>query len=309
MSDSTVPAIDMKQREQKKTTSLSGTSNANDTAQWGAFFKNVGIAFSIVMIISYIGANFVTLINFEPLKLLLPIDKIHYFNNKTPIKPKPKPVRNNSLPCKNDSETCNTGFSVPSISDLGIDGNAYGWPYSMRREGNFISIFQDFANWFAETTSESYMWLRNVNYDMLSSPILKAMSPIILYCFVAPPIVAFAPIILPFIASFIILPFSGFTSGNLGWLWTLLGLFFVWTPLMMGCNKLIQYLQMLVLFLIMPIWVNYDNFWKIWLDNAWWLGNLFGFFVAASGFTTLGVFPGAAMMIAWAITVYLLKRK
>lgn len=303
MSDSTVPAIDAKQTDQESSSSSDSSSGSNTVTQlhWGAFLQAAALIALVVAVFSVIGANFVTLIGFDPLSLLLPVDAVRYYRDGTAPKPKPGPVpRGNTMPCRNRSGRSGTGFTMPSFSDMGIDGNAYGWPYSMYKKGASELSFQGFENWFANTTSDSYMWLRQVLTDFLQLRILDT-HPLFLFFLANIIVVPFAPIILPFIASFFILPYKGFTKGQWGWMWTLLGLFWVWTPMMMGCNMVIQYLQVLLLFLVLPLFVDLKKVKEVLRCNSWWINIIFGWAVAYAGLTTLGMVPGAVMIIAWAI--------
>jgi len=304
MSDSTVPAIDAKQTDQESSGSSSSSSASNTVAQlqWGAFLQFAIGATLVVVIYSVVGANFVTLLNFEQLSLLLPVDEKRYYRDGPSSNPKPsrQGARSNTLPCRyGSSNSSGVSFSLPNFDQMGINGNAYGWPYSMYKKGASELSFHGFLNWFANTTSDSYIWLRQTLIDLLSSPMLN-LHPFLLFI-LANVLIAFAPAVLPFIASFIILPYKGFTNGQWGWMWTLLGLFWVWTPMMMGCNMVIQYLQVLLLFLVLPLLVDLKTVKEVLRCNTWWISIIFGWAIAYGGMMTLGTIPGAVMIIAWAI--------
>jgi len=303
MSDSTVPAIDAKQTDQQNSDQSSDSSSgtSSDQMQWGVFLQlSIWIAV-VVVLFSIIGANFVTLLSFEPISLLLPVDAARYYRDSAAPKPKPGPVpRKNTMPCRYGASSKGATFTLPRFSDMGIDGNAYGWPYSMYKKGASELSFQGFENWFASTTADSYIWLRQALTDFLELRQLD-LHPIFLFFF-ASIVVSLAPTLLPFIASFIILPFKGFTSGQWGWMWALMGLFLVWTPMMMGCNMVIQYLQVLALFLIMPLFVDLKTVKEVLRCNSWWISIIFGFCIASAGLQTLGMVPGVVMLLAWALS-------
>lgn len=287
MSDSTVPAIDAKQSKQNLSSSDGKVGATPDEITVGPFMLSILGATIAVLVFALIGANFVTLINFKSLELLLPIDEKKYY-----------------FKYGRDSSSSGKAFGMSrvSLADLGIDGNPYGWPYSMYDKDAHELSFQGLSNWFAKSTSGSYIWLRQVLYDGLSSPLLKLMHPIVLF-FMAPLVLGFTPVILPFISSYFVLPFKGFMLGYFGWMWTFLGLFLAWTPMMMGCNHFIQYLQVLALFIIYPLIVDIATVKKVLQENTWWLGLMFGFLIVVSGFLNLGIIPGIVMSLGWVFMV------
>lgn len=71
--------------------------------------------------------------------------------------------------------------------------------------------------------------------------------------------------------------------------------------MMMGCNMVIQYLQVLLLFLVLPLFVDLKTVKEVLRCNSWWIGIMFGGAVASAGWGTLGPVPGAVMLIAWLI--------
>ena len=300
MSFSNVSAIDAKKSEQEST-----SQKNKSTANFGSFLMSVSIATLSMLVMLLIGANFISLMNFKSLSLLLPTDKNHYFNNGTTTKLKPSGSGvNNSMPCKYKTGKPNFSISMPRMADLGFDGNSRGWPYTMYNKSAFEFTFGGFKNWFATTTAESYISLREILTLILSNEVLKALPPIVIFTIIAPVICVLVPIFLPMFTSLFMLPFKGATYGTLGLAYTLIGLLFGWTSLMMGTNLFIQYIQVLFLFLIVPLIVDRDTVKSIIRCNSWWIGLLYALLVVICAFSTLGGTIGIVMLFAWFAMVF-----
>jgi hypothetical protein len=300
MSFSTVSAIEAKKSQQDST-----TTNDEPTANFGKFLYAISIATFSMLIMILVGANFISLMNFKSLSLLLPIEKSDYFSQSSVSKIKTSSSGvNNSMPCKYKTGKPSFSISMPRMADLGFDGNSHGWPYTMYNKNAFEFTFGGFKNWFAMTTAESYISLREILTLILSNEVLKALPPIVIFTTIAPLFCLLVPMFLPMFTSLFMLPFKGATYGTLGLAYTLIGLLFGWTSLMMGTNMVIQYTQVLFLFLIVPLIVDRDTVKSIIRCNSWWIGLMYALLVVICAFSTLGGTIGGIMFIAWIAMVF-----
>lgn len=274
MSNTSVPAIEEKKNKQ----------NINNTQEVGTvpFLKSILVSAIYVLIFALLGSNLVTLINSEILDIILPHENKYYYSNEKVSD------ENNKI--------------IKKLANFGIDGNVYGWPYSMYDNSAFELSIQGLINWFAKSTSGSYIGLRTMLKTVLRSPIFKFINEGLIF-FIAPFVLVFAPIILSSISSFVILPFTGLTNGLFGWMWTILGFFLLWTLFMMWSNHVIQYLQVLAVLTLYPLMFETENIKKVMKKHLWWLTLFFGLLVVNSCFTNFGTIAGIVMAIAWFLWV------
>jgi len=300
--DTTTQAIDDKSSQQQNdnTEASSETNNIN----WGGFISWLILWTIITVGVSIIGANFITIINYPSFSFLLPTEESKYFKqnktrNQNTLK-QPRNRTNNSMPCKNSNS--GKGYSkigMPSMPKFGIDGTEYGWPYTMFEDTENYHSLQSFKNWFAQSTSKSYISMREI-LSKLDSDFLINLPPLALFM-IAPFVLLFATLFIPLFTNLLVLPFNAFNNEYFGWGWTLLGLLFGWDTLMISGNIFIQTLQILFFFLVTPFIVDLETVKSV-LNckyNRFTLGMFFGLGIVIGGYNYLSTTIGVIMSIVW----------
>lgn len=290
MSNTSVPAIEEKKNKQ----------NINNTQEVGIgpFLKSILGWAVLVFIFGLLGSNLVTLINSETeiLDIILPDKNKNYYTDdeeeeEMEMVSKQRGGENNKI--------------IKKLARFGIDGNVRGWPYSMFDKMYYENVkelsIKGLINWFAKSTSGSYIGLRTMLKTVLRWQFFKLLNEIheVLIFIMAPFVLLLAPIILSSISSYVILPFTGLTSGWFGWMWTILGFFLLWTLFLMWSNHVIQYLEVIAVLTLYPLMFETENTMTVMKKHFWWLRLLFGLLVVNSCFTNFGTIAGIVMAIAW----------
>lgn len=303
MSNTSVPAIEEKKNKQ----------NINNTQEVGIgpFLKSILGWAVLVFIFGLLGSNLVTLINSdsEILDIILPHEDIYYYTNAKVSDPKVSDAKVSDAKVSEIEMVMKGGDEnnkiIKKLARFGIDGNVRGWPYSMFDKMYYENVkelsIKGLINWFAKSTSGSYIGLRTMLKTVLRWQFFKLLNEIheVLIFIMAPFVLLLAPIILSSISSYVILPFTGLTSGWFGWMWTILGFFLLWTLFLMWSNHVIQYLEVIAVLTLYPLMFETENTMTVMKKHFWWLRLLFGLLVVNSCFTNFGTIAGIVMAIAW----------
>ena len=211
--------------------------NNNDTKKeesnnWYSFFLYCVLFFVISLFILVIGSNFIFISNADDsiINKLLPTDINSYF--------------------KPDQQDGGGGYSCGMKGKFNFSFS--NWPYSMRKSAsNTKGIMQSFKNWFATTTAETFIMNRTLTKKWvdLFSPI---NNPFLIFLIA---IITITSTPLVYIAS---LGTGLFNAFKTNWMWGLFSflLIFLW-PIVISIS-IIQILQYLFLFLLMPAISNLD---------------------------------------------------
>jgi hypothetical protein len=205
-----------------------GTQNQGNN-NWVKFFTYCILFFMISLIILVLGSNFIFISNTDDsiLNNILPININAYF--------------------KNDQQD-GGGYSC------GMKGKSsyLNWPYSMRKsEANTRGIIQRFKNWFAITTADTFIMNRKLirDYVTLFSPI----NNIFLIFLISILTISISPLV--YIISLGSALFHAFKTN---WKWALFALIFIFLwPFIIGIS-IVQLLQFIYLFLLMPAITDMD---------------------------------------------------
>jgi len=281
--------------------------NANDDNNWFGFIKGVLYYFILTLVWGVIGANFIFLTSSDKLFLekILPttVSKFtSYFPHLASQKGgHAKRGGGNGGEYYND-EDCDKGmnFSMGNLESLGI-GNVNGWPYYFRTsEHNNYIFFRDFLNWMIDTIYGSFAFNRKLlqnwltlfskkNGNFLSNDIFQMI-------FVAPFTLMVAPLagMVGFFVSF----YSAFnTNANMGILWAILGLLFGYTWMLSSSISVVQFVQYLLLFLMLPLITNLNKVKNILKCNIKLLSFVFGLFVCVAALESLNMTTSIVMFI------------
>lgn len=273
--DPSVNAIDAKSKENNNSKDSERTTN-----DWGGFFKSVfqNLIMILLLVLMISSSIFYARSSVASLDKYFPTDVEESYISKPKM--------------SGGSGKCNSGsfsFSGPNISrpkvnlldEAGLNGNVYGWPYSMYdadREGD-----RTFKNWFALVVAETYSFSRTCWKKIYGFPILRDMPD---WAFlIISPLQALLGMLVAGIGSLIISIFNGFRQE---WWWgviyTLLAL-----PICLICYT-VPFLQTFLFgFLIVgaPLLINKQVIAAIAQCNKHLFGFLFGALVVGSAFQYL----------------------
>lgn len=284
--------------EQKRNEKDNEDNNTEKTSNWMAFGINVIQNFITTIFIGLIGANFIFLSssNEDFLEKILPTEFKRYF---------PSLIKKGGAGGEKYKEDCNgvkKGFNIGNIEALGI-GSVGGWPYKLRKEGT-VGFFQDFINWIVETiygafsinrgflqkwlsffSKDNETFLSNDTFQMLfAAPLTLLLSPFVLF--------------LGFFASF----YSAFTTNTFfGLIWAIIGLFLGYTWMLTSSISVVQFIQYLLFFIVLPLVSNLSLVKKILHCNIKTLSILFGALVCSSAIANLDYVTSTVMIIVYLI--------
>ena len=271
--DPSVKAIDDKSKNNSK------TDTERTTNDWGGFFKSVFQNLLTILIITLLVSCsiFYARSDKSSLDKYFPTELESYIT-------KPRMSGGNGK--------CNRGsfsFSGPNISrpsvnildEAGLNGNVYGWPYSMydktsEGEGTF-------KNWFALVVAKTYMFSRECWKKIYGFPIIRDF-PDWSFLFIAP-FQSLLGMLVAGIGSVIISIISGFREE---WWWGVVYMCCI-LPICLICYTVPFLQSFLFLFLIVgaPLLINKKVVASIAHCNKNLFGFLFGALVVGSAFQFL----------------------
>ena len=280
--------------EEKKNEKLNSENKDDNKSNWVAFAINVIQNFILTLFIGILGANFIFLTSSSSIFLdnVLPSQECNYF----------PPCNNQSQKGgdggENYNENCETpkkSFSMKNLQALGIGGSG-GWPYkhrSNRDSSSSVGFFQDFIDWAIDTIYDTYKFNRGVLKSWLAffaKPIKNNSegantfmnSDTFQILFIAP--LTLMASVLAFPSGFFVSLFSSFfnSESNFGVFWALFGLVFGWTWGLSSTISMVQFIQYLFLFMVLPLLSNLTAVKKILHCNIKTLALLFGALVCGS---------------------------
>ena len=236
----------------------------NDTKKgesnnWYKFFLYCVLFFVVSLFIMVLGSNFIFISNTDDsiINKLLPTNINYYF--------------------KPEQQDGGAGYSC------GMKGkfNFSNWPYSMRKSNaNTKGILQSFKNWFANTTAQTFI----MNRDLIKQwvELFSSINNVFLIFLISIITIAMAPLV--YIGSLGTALFNAFKTD---WRWGLVSFFliFLW-PFIIGIS-LVQLLQYIFLFLIIPAITDLDVLKDIMKCNINTFFIFFGGLVSLASFLTL----------------------
>ena len=314
---------DSENTEKELVTPKLNTSKGNNV---GAFIKDILIILIHVLILGFLGANYVYLTRID-LDIFFPtdVDQRPYTNeNKVGNKLPPLCSGNKAeaelmkggmkYKQKGGSKGAGCGDFINICQSKLFDNKYfegmfdYGFPYTMEsKEETFGGIV---TSWFANKVKYSYVWLRIVIKAIISfSSSICAMVP------------ENAKDIVPFIFGpvgiFIILAISSmwyipslvsvFWNENSDWgmVISVIGLFFGWTWTVPLFTSFVQMFGLMFKLLLLPIMMNFSELVKI-MGNQWntfYMKLIFYILCSISAFKNLNLYVAIAMTIIFLINM------
>lgn len=308
--------------------STENTENTENTEQQekknyiGAFIRDIIIALIHVIIIGFLGANFVFLTRVN-LEMFFPsdVDQRPYTDeNKAGNKLPPVCTGKNSMQggrktkqkggskasgCGNFINICESKLFENKYFEGMFD---YGFPYTLEtKEETFGGII---TSWFANKVKYSYIWLRTVLKAIVEfSSSFCAMVPEDAKDIVPFLLGPFCLFILLAISSVWFLPslVSVFWNEDSQWgmIFSIVGLFFGWTWLVPLFTSFVQMFGLMFKLILLPILINPKELINIMGNkwNAWYMKFLFLLFCILSAFKNLETLPAIAMTIIFVINM------
>ena len=299
--------------EQKKNEKLNESADGTPmTSNWVAFGINVLQNFILTLFIGLLGANFIFLSSSSTdfLETLLPTKNTSYFPTieKTGGTGAGSRITRGGGGAggENYHGTCNStdknSFNIGNLKFLGI-GGAGGWPYKYKKDG-YVGIIQDYMNWIIYTIYGTFSFNREIlqtwigyfskeNDKILSNDTFQIL-------FVAP--ITLMASLLVFPAGFFVSLFKSFTTETFfGLIWAIAGLFLGYSWVLSSCISIVQFIQYLIFFMIIPLLTNLTMVKKILHCNIITLGLLFGALVCGSAITSLDYVTSSVMIVVYLI--------
>jgi hypothetical protein len=285
--------IDAKKKEQ------TGEGEENS---WGSFFISCLKMFVLLLVITFLGANFIYLSSHDDLiensEFLFPTDESSYF---------PPPGFPDSHPAAQKggyfaAEKCQ-GVSriTPKYMLIG-----YEFPYNVVAPKESIwDLMQSFKNWFARTCADTYKVNRGLARDFYSFFAPNAQGNIFanetFLLFIMGPLTLLLSFLVPIFAGLGVL-FYGLQANF--W-WWLFGLLFMWTFVLAAGIALAQFLQFLKTVLFMPLLMDSHVVKTILHCNVRSITVVYGWFVCGAAFDSLD--PTIAIVMAIVYCIFLIK--
>jgi hypothetical protein len=274
---------------------INESANKNVGNNWMKFGLSIVTNILITLLIAVSGANFIymtTAINKTEnnggtlLEKLLPTDEKSYFPG----------MSGGGANCSNNKEY-STNWT--SLNNFGI-GKKGGWPYNMYSEGMFNGLFQRFKNWFAKSTADAYITDRTLLQKWLSlfTPDKEGKNffanETIQMFFISPLMFLIFPLVIIFIVFS-----SWFSLFKESWMFALVGMFLCYSWLINSSVSIVQSLQYLFTFMILPVLADFKRIKKIIGCNVKALSLFFGLLVCSSAFSYLDVTTAVTMFIVY----------
>jgi hypothetical protein len=268
--------------------------------KWLSFGISILNNLLIIFFIGIIGANFIYMTTAANkldnageslLEKLLPTNEANYFPEKG--------VFSGGASCSASKEH-STNWS--NLNNIGI-GKKGGWPYSMYNNSGF-SFTQSFKNWFAKSIADTYItnrgllqkWLGLFTPDKDDKNIFS--NETFQMFIIAPLTILLFPLII-----FFIYFSSWFSDFKSGWGFTLVGMFLCYSWITTSTVSIIQCMQYLLTFTVLPLIADYKRVKKIIGCNVKSLSLLFGLLVCSSGFSYLDNTISITMLVVYLFLV------
>jgi|UniRef100_A0A6C0CKB8 hypothetical protein len=277
---------------------------------WSGFLKSVLRAFITVLIIGFLGANFVYLTRID-LDLWFPVE-----SSLSPYEEKPtleeKAEFFNRLPKGG-------GCGIPiDTTKSKLWSNKYfrgmfdhGWPYTLAEDDDdeeWLSFGEIVSFWFMRAVKYSYIWLRTVIQTVISfsssfCELMPEQGKDIIPFIIGP----FVLMLLISIASMWYIPslISIFVYSTGGWnlAWSIVGLFFGWTWIVPLFTSFAQSIGLMFKLLLLPIMLDSKKLIEImghkW--NIYFMGFVFFALCISAAFTNLNLTVAIVMSLIFAL--------
>jgi hypothetical protein len=306
--------------EQRKNEKLNNKNdNVEKQSNWGAFGVNIIYNFILTLLIGILGANVIFLSSSSTafLETIIPKDSDSYFTEKITKTTGGAGAGADSQGGEdytgNKENNCNRAARNGSNIDFNLfdfkkSGN---WPYNLRDPNvNSINYIQKFLNWILETIYGAYSINRGFLQSWLS--IFSKKNPgfisndTFIMLIIAPLTLIAAPLALGFgfFSSLFSSFFIGYTKNNNdmskgGWIWAFIGLFLGYTWILTSSISILQFIQYILLFTLLPLLKNFSKIKNILHCNSTTLGLLFGALVCSSAFTHLDDITSIVMTVVY----------
>ena len=289
--------------EEKKKLREEGIDKKNEN-QWVDFCISIVINIIITLVIGILGANFIYLTTAENAKqdgdTLL-----EYLFPTSDAKYAPTPITTGGARC---SKTMgyNTNFSL--LKKIGI-GASNSWPYNMYKtidkndkNDKHNTYSQLFKNWFAESIADSYKTNRSLLQQCLKLFSLSKegaeeniFSNETFQMFIVSPLTF---LVFP-LTIFFTYCCSWFSMFKMGWGFTLIGAFLIYSWLISFSVSFAQTVQYLFTFTLLPLFADIKRVRKIFGCNAKALSIFFGILVCSSAVSYLDTTISITMFVVY----------
>lgn len=293
--------------EEKKNEKLNNINDdSNKQSNWVNFGINVVYNFILTLCIGILGANFIFLSSSSKtfLETLLPTEEKNYFPPTSQLGGSSSKIKRGGDGGEQYNASCNKtdkkGFNVGNLKFLGIGGTG-GWPYKYKKDGE-VGIIQDFINWMIYIIYGTFSFNRELlqtwigyfskeNDTILSNDTFQIL--------IIAPLTLIASLLV-FPAGFFVSLFKSFTTeANFGLIWAIVGLFLGYSWLLSVNITIVQFIQYLIFFTIIPLLTNLTMVKKILHCNISTLGLLFGALVCSSAYSHLDNTTAIVMTIVY----------
>lgn len=304
-------------------------SNTEKESNWVNFGVNVVYNFILTLCIGILGANFIFLSSSTSafLETIIPKNSDSYFTERKPgtttggagstgatgagaagASDSARGGENYAANNCNTRNTSNVGFNIFDFNKTGT------WPYNLRDPtAGPINFIQKFLNWVIETIYGGYSINRGFLQSWLS--IFSKKNPgfisndVFIMLIIAPLTLIAAPLALGFgfFSSLFSSFFIGYTKNNndmskSGWIWALIGLFLGYTWIITSTISIVQFIQYILLFTLLPLLKNFTKIKDILHCNITALGLLFGVLVCGSAYAHLDNITASVMLVVFILT-------
>ena len=293
--------------EEKKKLQEEGVDkkNENDWAEFGiSIVKNI----VTTLIIGLLGANFIYLTTAERaqqngdtlLEYLFPTGDAHYL---------PTTTTTGGTRC---SKTFGNNTEIGLLNKIGV-GTKNSWPYSMyknidnpTKDDKFNTYSQQFKNWFAQSTADSYKMNRSLLQQWFKLFSLNKegteeniFSNEYFQMFVVSPLMF---LVFPLVIFFTYFA-SWFSMFKMGWGWTLIGAFLIYSWLISFGVSFAQTVQFLFAFTLLPLFADIKRVKKIFGCNVKGLSIFFGLLICSSAFSYLDNTISITMFVVFLLMI------
>lgn len=296
--------------EEKKKLKEEGVDkqNENDWAQFGiSIVKNI----VTTLIIGLLGANFIYLTTAESakqggstlLEYMFPTSDASYA---------PTPVTTGGTRC---SKEIGHNTNIRLLNKIGV-GTTNSWPYSMYKNidsndktNKYNTYTQQFKNWFAQSTAESYktnrsllqQWFKlfSLNKDSDKNEDENIFSNESFQMFIVSPLMFLVFPLTIFFTYFC----SWFSMFKMGWGWTLIGMCLIYSWIIPFGVSFVQTIQYIFAFMFLPLFADIKRVKKIFGCNVKGLSIFFGLLMCSSAFSHLDDTISITMSIVFLLMI------
>lgn len=270
----------------------SATSDSGNTdSNWGTFGLLVFRYFIYSIMVTFIGINYIFLLNYKQLDILFPTEMQNYI---------PSNVRQSggqscaNCPFRDVDGNRNYEF----LGSFGYSIPIKGWPYSLYNS-SINTYLQSIKNWFALTEANSFITFRSILKNTLQIKGIKNLpQPIIIL--IGNILFIFGCIFIPII-SFLSSLIHIFSVTDYAWFIGILGIIFGFTWSIAIINSFYQWTAFVLNLLIVPSLLNPSLIGRLLQCNLSVFSNIFTALIVIASWQSLNTTTASMITIAYVI--------